>query len=39
MLCNLNCPAVNHRMYVLQGSTSDSWTSNYTMKDQLNTYN
>ncbi len=38
MLCNFNCPAVNHRMYVLQGSTADPWTSNYTMKAQLNTY-
>ncbi|TKA83283.1 hypothetical protein B0A55_00796 [Friedmanniomyces simplex] len=38
MLCDFTCPAVNHRMYVLQGSTSDPWTSNYTMKAQLNTY-
>jgi len=38
MLCDFNCPAVNHRMYVLEGSTSDPWTSNYTMKAQLNTF-
>ncbi|CAK4033150.1 glycoside hydrolase family 43 [Lecanosticta acicola] len=38
MLCNFGCPAVNHRMYVLEGSTSDPWTSDYTLKSQLNTY-
>lgn len=38
MLCDFACPAVNHRMYVLEGSTSDPWTSNYTMKAQLNTF-
>jgi len=38
MLCDYTCPAVNHRMYVLEGSTSDPWTSNYTMRSQLNTY-
>lgn len=38
MLCTFDCPAVNHRMYVLEGSTSDPWTSNYTLKSQLNTY-
>ncbi|KAK5131206.1 hypothetical protein LTR08_001231 [Meristemomyces frigidus] len=38
MLCDFNCPAVNHRMYVLEGSTSDPWTGNYTMKAQLNTF-
>jgi GH43 family beta-xylosidase len=32
MLCDYTCLAVNHRMYVLEGSTSDPWTSNYTMK-------
>ncbi|KAK5119420.1 hypothetical protein LTR85_007520 [Meristemomyces frigidus] len=38
MLCDFSCPAVNHRMYVLEGSTSDPWTSNYTIKAQLNTF-
>ncbi|KAK3709969.1 hypothetical protein LTR37_010588 [Vermiconidia calcicola] len=38
MFCDYNCPAVNHRMYVLQGSTSDPWTSKYTMKGELDTY-
>ncbi|KAK4498154.1 hypothetical protein PRZ48_010810 [Zasmidium cellare] len=36
MLCTFDCPAVNHRMYVLEGSTSDPWTSNYTLKGELN---
>ncbi len=36
--CPFNCPAVYHRMFVLEGSTSDPWTSNYTMKAELDTY-
>lgn len=36
--CQFDCPALNHRMYVLEGSTSDPWTSNYTLKSQLNTF-
>lgn len=37
-LCTFNCPAVYHRMYVLQSSSADIWDSNYTMKSQLNTF-
>lgn len=38
MLCDFTCPAVNHRMFVLESSTSDPWTSTYAMKAELNTY-
>lgn len=38
MFCEYTCPAVNHRMYVLEGSGSDPWESTYTLKGQLNTY-
>ncbi|KAG9657846.1 Arabinanase/levansucrase/invertase, partial [Aureobasidium melanogenum] len=38
MWCDFNCPAVHHRMYVLEGSSSDPWESTYTLKSQLNTY-
>jgi len=38
MWCDFNCPAVHHRMYVLEGSSSDPWNSTYTLKSQLNTY-
>ncbi|KAL2416610.1 hypothetical protein ABEF95_006145 [Exophiala dermatitidis] len=38
MLCDFSCPAVNHRMFVLESSTSDPWTSTYAMKAELNTY-
>lgn len=36
-LCPINCPAINHRMFVLQGG-SDPWRSNFTLKGMLNTY-
>ncbi|KAF2673999.1 Arabinanase/levansucrase/invertase [Microthyrium microscopicum] len=38
MNCEWNCPAVNHRMFVLQSDASDPWTSNYTYKSTLNTF-
>lgn len=38
MYCDYSCPAVYHRMYVLESSGPDPWTSNYTFKSQLNTY-
>ncbi|KAL2424185.1 hypothetical protein ABEF95_002391 [Exophiala dermatitidis] len=38
MLCDFSCPAVNHRMFVLESSTSDPWTSTYAMKAELNTF-
>ncbi|KAK6223371.1 hypothetical protein LQW54_000488 [Pestalotiopsis sp. IQ-011] len=37
-LCQFNCPAVNHRMFVLEGSGSDPWTADFTLKSMLNTY-
>ena len=37
-LCTFDCPAVNHRMFVLESTGSDPWTSNYSMKAELNTY-
>ena len=39
MWCDFDCPAVNHRMYVLQSSSSDPWNSTYTLAaNPLNTY-
>lgn len=38
MLCDFNCPAVNHRMFVLESSSDDPWDSTYTMKSELDTY-
>lgn len=38
MLCDYNCPAVNHRMFVLESSGPDIWESEYTMKAELDTY-
>ncbi|KAI9756368.1 MAG: cysteinyl-tRNA synthetase [Chaenotheca gracillima] len=38
MFCEFSCPAVNHRMYVLESNGSDPWESNFTMKGQLNTF-
>jgi GH43 family beta-xylosidase len=38
MFCDYTCRAVYHRMYVLEGSTSDPWSSKYIMKGQLNTF-
>lgn len=38
MLCDFNCPAVHHRMYVLEGEGDDPWTSNFTYKEELNTF-
>lgn len=37
-LCTFNCPAVHHRMYVLQSSGADIWSSKYAFKSQLNTF-
>lgn len=39
MLCDFTCPAVNHRMFVLESSSDDPWDSNYSMKSELDTYN
>ncbi|KAF2005847.1 glycoside hydrolase family 43 protein [Amniculicola lignicola CBS 123094] len=38
MYCPFNCPAVNHRMFVLSSSTSDPWTAEFTYKAELDTY-
>ncbi|KAK4981823.1 hypothetical protein LTR66_009683 [Elasticomyces elasticus] len=38
MYCEFNCPAVHHRMYVLESSGNDPWDSTYELKAQLNTY-
>ena len=37
-MCPFSCPAINHRMFVLESSGSDPWESNYTMKSELNTF-
>lgn len=38
MYCDFNCPAVNHRMFVLESSGSDPWSSEYTFSAKLDTY-
>ncbi|KAF2198380.1 putative xylan 1,4-beta-Xylosidase [Delitschia confertaspora ATCC 74209] len=38
MFCDWNCPAVHHRMFVLEGLGPDPWAATYTYKAQLNTY-
>ena len=38
MLCDFNCPAFYHRMFVLQGDSADPWSASFTMKAQLNTF-
>ncbi|KAF2273976.1 alpha-N-arab-like proteininofuranosidase [Westerdykella ornata] len=38
MLCVFNCPAVHHRMFVLEGTGTDPWAAEYEYKAQLDTY-
>lgn len=38
MLCDFTCPAVNHRMFVLEGSCDDPWESEYEFKAELDTF-
>jgi len=38
MYCDWSCPAVHHRMYVLEGSDPGSWEATFTLKAHLNTY-
>ncbi|KAF2102324.1 alpha-arabinofuranosidase II [Rhizodiscina lignyota] len=38
MYCDYTCPAVHHRMYVIEGSGDDPWSASFSMKAQLNTY-
>lgn len=37
-MCPINCPAINHRMFVLAGDGPDPWTSKFEMKPMLDTY-
>lgn len=37
-MCPFECPAINHRMFVLESDGSDPWASKYTMKGMLNTF-
>ncbi|KAI0020793.1 glycoside hydrolase family 43 protein [Xylariomycetidae sp. FL0641] len=37
-ICPINCPAVNHRMFVLEADGPDPWTAKFSMKKMLNTY-
>ncbi len=37
-LCPINCPAINHRMFVLAGDGPDPWTASFSMKGMLNSY-
>lgn len=39
MWCEYNCPAVHHRMFVVEGTGSDPWTATYQYKSELDTYN
>ncbi|CAN8100834.1 unnamed protein product [Discula destructiva] len=36
--CPINCPAINHRMFVLAGDGPDPWTANFTLKPMIDTY-
>lgn len=38
MYCDFTCPAVNHRMFVLESTSSDPWESEYNFKAELDTY-
>jgi GH43 family beta-xylosidase len=39
MYCDFSCPAVHHRMFVLEGiGGSDPWTTHFAYKAQLDTY-
>jgi GH43 family beta-xylosidase len=37
-MCPFSCPAINHRMFVLESSGSDAWESDYSVKGELDTY-
>ncbi|KAI7775895.1 hypothetical protein LA080_006145 [Diaporthe eres] len=36
--CPINCPAINHRMFVLESDGPDPWAADFTLKSELNTY-
>lgn len=42
MYCDFNCPAIYHRMFVLEGNSSGNssspWDASFTYKSELNTY-
>jgi GH43 family beta-xylosidase len=38
MWCEYNCPAVNHRMFVVRGEGDDPWTATYQYHSELETY-
>lgn len=38
MLCDFNCPAINHKMFVLESSGRDIWDSEYSFKAELDTF-
>lgn len=38
MLCDFNCPAVYHRMFVLEGEGVDPWTADFSYKGELDTF-
>lgn len=37
-MCPFECPAVNHKMFVLEGDDPDPWTSTFNMKRILNPF-
>lgn len=37
-MCPFSCPAINHRMFVLESDGPDPWSSSYTMRGMLNTF-
>jgi GH43 family beta-xylosidase len=38
MWCEYNCPAVHHRMFVIEGVGEDPWEAVWTYKAELDTY-
>jgi GH43 family beta-xylosidase len=38
MWCEYNCPAISHRMFVLQGKGSNPWDAKWEYKAELDTY-
>ncbi|KAF1848369.1 glycoside hydrolase family 43 protein [Cucurbitaria berberidis CBS 394.84] len=38
MWCDYNCPAVHHRMFVVEGKGSDPWEAEWEYKAELDTY-
>ena len=38
MCCDFTCPAINHKMFVLESSGADIWNSDYSMKAQLDQF-